>query len=265
MSVFERIMFRALRGNLYLNYAEIQEPIIDPSTEAPVDKNVFIIFAHGKELLGKIRKICESMNATLYPVDDSREKRRDNALEVLSRIEDLNHVLENTVSAKRNEILTVADQLELWASIIKKEKATYHAMNLFNYDVNRKALIAEAWCPTNSLNAVNYCLRTVTERTNSTIPPLLNEVRTSREPPTYHRTNSFTNGFQEIVDSYGIATYREVNPGLFTTITFPFLFAVMFGDLGHGFIVTLFAAWMCYNEKTLKTKKWGEVFLLFWN
>ena len=87
----------------------------------------------------------------------------------------------------------------------------------------------------------------------------MNELRTKLTPPTFHRTNNFTVGFQEIVDAYGVATYREVNPGLFAIVTFPFLFAVMFGDVGHGILVTLFAGWMCYYEKSLEKKKWGEV------
>jgi len=44
---------------------------------------------------------------------------------------------------------------------------------------------------------------------------------------------------------------------LYTIITFPFLFAVMFGDCGHGFIMLLFALYLVLNEDKLKSFKGG--------
>jgi len=77
----------------------------------------------------------------------------------------------------------------------------------------------------------------------------------SINPPTFNRLNKFTRGFQNLIDSYGIASYREVNPAPYAIITFPFLFAVMFGDAGHACIMILFGGWMVIKEKQFEGKK----------
>lgn len=53
------------------------------------------------------------------------------------------------------------------------------------------------------------------EHSGSTVPSILNRMQTNQTPPTYNKTNKFTSGFQNIVDAYGIGTYREINPGKF--------------------------------------------------
>ncbi|KAG4418336.1 H(+)-transporting V0 sector ATPase subunit a [Cadophora malorum] len=252
VAAFERILWRTLRGNLYMNQSEIPEPLVDPTNNESINKNVFVIFAHGKELIAKIRKISESLGADLYSVDENSDLRRDQIHEVNTRLGDLGNVLSNTKTTLDAELTQIAQSLAAWMVIIKKEKAVYQTLNLFSYDHARKTLIAEAWCPTNSLPLIKSTLHDVNNRAGLSVPSIINEIRTNKTPPTYQKTNRFTEGFQTIINAYGTAKYQEVNPGLPTVVTFPFLFAVMFGDFGHGFIMFAAASAMIYWEKPLK-------------
>jgi V-type H+-transporting ATPase subunit a len=260
MAAFERILWRTLRGNLYMNQAEIPDPILDAEKNEEVHKSVFVIFAHGKEIIAKIKKISESLGADIYQVDENSELRKDQIHEVNSRLQDLSNVLENTKRTLDAELTQIGRSLAAWIIITKKEKSVYQTLNRFSYDPARKTLVAEAWAPTSSLGLIKSTLQDVNDRAGLSIPTIVNQIKTSKTPPTYNKTNKFTLGFQTIIDAYGSAKYTEVNPGLPTIVTFPFLFAVMFGDFGHGIIMTLAAVAMIYFEKPLQRGKQDELF-----
>ncbi|RXK38559.1 V-type H+-transporting ATPase subunit I [Tremella mesenterica] len=254
MPTFERILWRVLRGNLYMNYSEIEEPFIDPTSGKETHKDVFIIFAHGPELLAKIRKVAESMGGALYTIDSSQDKRADALRDVAARLEDVEAVLYNMGQTRRVELSKIAEGLESWKDAVRREEEIYKTLNLLSYDQGRKTLVAEGWCPTRDLTIVQLGLRRAMETAGTSVPAILSELRTHQTPPTFHRTTKFTVGFQTIIDAYGIATYQEVNPGLFAVITFPFLFAVMFGDIGHGFIMFLGGLAMVLFERQIEGK-----------
>lgn len=259
IAAFERILWRTLRGNLYMNQSEIPKPLIDPVNNEEVHKNVFVIFAHGKEVIAKIRKISESLGADLYSVDENSELRRDQIQEVNSRLSDLASVLRNTKNTLDAELTQIARSLAAWMVVIKKEKAVYQTLNRCSYDQARKTLIAEAWCPTNSLSLIKSTLQDVNDRAGLSVPTIVNVIKTSKTHPTYNKKNKFTEAFQTIIDAYGTAKYTEVNPGLPTIVTFPFLFAVMFGDFGHGTLMFLAALAMIYFEKPMSKTKLNEL------
>ena len=259
IAAFERILWRTLRGNLYMNQSEIPKPIIDPTDNEEIHKNVFVIFAHGKEVIAKIRKISESLGADLYSVDENSGLRREQIHEVNSRLNDLASVLNNTKRTLDAELTQIARSLVAWMIVIKKEKAVYETLNRCSYDQARKTLVAEAWCPTNSLSLIKSTLQDVNDRAGMSVPTIVNQIKTSKTPPTYNVKNKFTEAFQTIIDAYGTAKYTEVNPGLPTIVTFPFLFAVMFGDFGHGIIMLCAALAMIYFENPMSKTKLNEL------
>ncbi|XP_057630264.1 V-type proton ATPase 116 kDa subunit a 1 isoform X3 [Chionomys nivalis] len=252
---FERMLWRVCRGNVFLRQAEIENPLEDPVTGDHVHKSVFIIFFQGDQLKNRVKKICEGFRASLYPCPETPQERKEMASGVNTRIDDLQMVLNQTEDHRQRVLQAAAKNIRVWFIKVRKMKAIYHTLNLCNIDVTQKCLIAEVWCPVTDLDSIQFALRRGTEHSGSTVPSILNRMQTNQTPPTYNKTNKFTNGFQNIVDAYGIGTYREINPAPYTIITFPFLFAVMFGDFGHGILMTLFAVWMVLKESRILSQK----------
>ncbi|CAO2645390.1 V-type proton ATPase 116 kDa subunit a 1 [Lemmus lemmus] len=252
---FERMLWRVCRGNVFLRQAEIENPLEDPVTGDHVHKSVFIIFFQGDQLKNRVKKICEGFRASLYPCPETPQERKEMASGVNTRIDDLQMVLNQTEDHRQRVLQAAAKNIRVWFIKVRKMKAIYHTLNLCNIDVTQKCLIAEVWCPVTDLDSIQFALRRGTEHSGSTVPSILNRMQTNQTPPTYNKTNKFTHGFQNIVDAYGIGTYREINPAPYTIITFPFLFAVMFGDFGHGILMTLFAVWMVLRESRILSQK----------
>ncbi|XP_078385348.1 V-type proton ATPase 116 kDa subunit a 1 isoform X2 [Cetorhinus maximus] len=258
---FERMLWRVCRGNVFLRQAEIENPLEDPVAGGQVDKSVFIIFFQGDQLKNRVKKICEGFRASLYPCPETPNERKEMLAGVNTRIDDLQMVLNQTEDHRQRVLQAAAKTIRVWFIKVRKMKAIYHTLNLCNIDVTQKCLIAEVWCPVTDLDSIQFALRRGTERSGSTVPSILNRMQTNQTPPTYNKTNKFTYGFQNIVDAYGIGTYREINPAPYTIITFPFLFAVMFGDFGHGVLMTAFAVWMVLREsRILSQKSENEIF-----
>lgn len=51
--------------------------------------------------------------------------------------------------------------------------------------------------------------------------------------------------------------YKEVNPAIFATITFPFLFGVMFGDVGHGGLLLIVGLLLVFFNNKIKNSAVG--------
>uniref|UniRef100_A0A0C9RVH1 V-type proton ATPase subunit a n=1 Tax=Wollemia nobilis TaxID=56998 RepID=A0A0C9RVH1_9CONI len=256
---FERILFRATRGNMYLKQAAVEEPVIDPMSGEKVEKVVFVVFFSGERARTKILKICEAFGANRYPFPEEFSKQRQMIVEVSRRLAELQSTIDAGIRHRDNVLMTIGYQFEQWNLFVRKEKAVYHTLNMLSIDVARTCLVAECWCPAFAKAQIQDALQRATLDSNSQVGTIFHVLNTKESPPTYFRTNKFTTAFQEIVDAYGVAKYQEANPGVFTIVTFPFLFAVMFGDWGHGICLLLCTLVLIFREKKLGSQKLGDI------
>uniref|UniRef100_A0A8C7YFM2 V-type proton ATPase subunit a n=1 Tax=Oryzias sinensis TaxID=183150 RepID=A0A8C7YFM2_9TELE len=260
VEAFERMLWRVCKGYTILSYAEVDESLTDLDTGEIGKSVVFLISFWGDQIGQKVQKICDCYHCHLYPHPENDEERADVLDSLRTRIQDLNNVLHRTEEYLRQVLQKASESAFSWVVQVKKMKAIYHILNLCSFDVTNKCLIAEVWCPISDLAKLRG------RKGEATVPSFVNRIPCTDTPPTLLRSNKFTSGFQSIVEAYGVGDYREVSPAPYTIITFPFLFAVMFGDLGHGIIMSLFALWMVLTEKKQNKKRSNnEIWTTFFN
>jgi len=260
---FERMLWRVSKGNVFIKFSDIEEQMEDPQSGNKLYKSVFMIFFQGEELRTRVNKICEGFHASVFPCSSSGNDRRERMAGVNTRLEDLYTVLTQTTDHRRRLLLAASRTLNSSYVKVRKMKAIYHILNQFSQDAQR-VLIGECWMPTADIPGIKHAITIGAQNAGTSVVPTIERVHTTEEHPTFNRTNKYTAGFQSLIDAYGVNSYREVNPSVYTIATFPFLFAVMFGDAGHGLIMFSFALWMILAEKSLEKKREiSEIFNIF--
>lgn len=146
--------------------------------------------------------------------------------------------------------------MEVFKIFLQKEKALYTTLNKFK--VEEKLYIGFCWIPVLDNKNIMREIESLKEKDRNVEIPTLKVMQDHGvKPPSLFRTNDVTAVFQEIVNTYGVPNYKEVNPTIFTVVTFPFLFGIMFGDIGHGFVLFLVGAALCLGEDFIRTKAPG--------
>lgn len=267
-SLFERFVYRISKGpsNAFCIFSPIDGGLKDSKGNI-VNKSIFSITIVGNELPRRIRKICSLFAATIYDVPNSHQEIEKMLKATIERKNESIKVLKQT-SLRINRCLSSLARnqngdspLKLWEKYVHEEIRICEMMQRFyalednaSTDNIGRRIAAKGWVPAESLSQLNDILK----KPGVMCTPLYEE-QEHIMPPTYWKTNKFTSIYQGIVDTYGVANYKEANPGLFTIISFPFLFAVMYGDIFHGSFLTIMAIYVIWNEnKLLEEKKMGK-------
>uniref|UniRef100_A0A7S1KSN2 V-type proton ATPase subunit a n=1 Tax=Percolomonas cosmopolitus TaxID=63605 RepID=A0A7S1KSN2_9EUKA len=248
---FMQLCYRATRGLMIPRFVEIQEPLYDVNTQTYVEKNVFIIFFNADIIGLKITKICESIGAHVHeiPSSNSLEETRRH---LDSEIEDHSFAIQQSLKRRLDVLSEISTSMALWTKYVQKEKGIYHIENMFKFMAT--SAYAQGWCPAKYEKKLQEILDRATATSQAEVPSSFEviPIKEHQISPTYFEETEFVASFQKIIDAYGVPAYKEVNPAVLSTILFPFLFAVMFGDYGHGFIMFLFALTLVIFQSKLR-------------
>ncbi|XP_014240542.1 V-type proton ATPase 116 kDa subunit a-like [Cimex lectularius] len=254
---FETVISRICRGNFILHTAP-NYPSKERNTEPRTE---FIIFCHGTGIPNKIESLSKSYKAITLRIPNERSKCIELIKDCENQIRDIQQTLVSVLDQQDQELKAVAKQHDCWNKKLKKAKAIYNTLNSMDTDTNKSIYIAQCWVPEKKVNKLKEVLSK--SESKGDMKTIVQIQATDDIPPTYFEQNKFTQAFQNIIDAYGVPSYQEINPMPFAVITFPFLFGVMFGDIGHGFLMFSAAlAAVCFEKPLIEKKIDNEIWTM---
>jgi len=252
-----RALFRMSRGNTFTSFHSISDPIPDEQGK-PTLRSVFVVYFQGgasSVMSEKVKNICSAYGGRLYAWQTT-------AADAEARFRELNDQLADSkvsqeaygrfVQAEMQTLLAPArpnanSLIEDWRCALLIEKSIYSTLNLF--ESTEHTLKCDCWYAEHDEDAIRRVL--IDESPAYGVSAMLLEGQTylqadphGHNPPTYIKSSGLSKIMQEVVDTYGTPGYKEANPMLLSIVTFPFIFGVMYGDVGHGLLLLMVGIYM---------------------
>jgi V/A-type H+-transporting ATPase subunit I len=73
---------------------------------------------------------------------------------------------------------------------------------------------------------------------------MLKPDRNRKQIPSLVRFPRWLRPFTDLVTTFGMSSYHELDPTLVVTVSFLIMYGMMFGDLGHGLLLLLVGLWL---------------------
>lgn len=251
-----RLCYRVSRGNAIVEISNEPEMFVDTKTgERDVSKTAFVVLCSSPLMVARLKKLVGGLGAAVYTLEEVQTQGAE-----LTMSGNAHHV-EDTIAGverRKHDVLQLwYEEHRLYKTYLKVEKVVLTSMN--TCAMSGSTCTATAWVPLRHEQALRRALQDAVTSANGSVESIVTRHPDQRHPPTFFETNRFTESFQAIVSSYGTARYKEVNPGVFTIITFPYLFGVMYGDMGHGVLLLLIALYFIYKERAWRTVQLNEI------
>ncbi len=196
----------------------------------------------------RIEKEIEIVENALAKDEKELQKIRDDNIYKFAAFNEIVTNLEQYVWAEQQfqHISTEHSLIEFYAPLKQRKKLVENLKSKFNDNIEMESIILKK-------HPIKVKKTSNNEQTNDKInkakveknePSPINEEEMDSDlekstPTLVKRHNFYVRPFETLTKMYGTPSYGEIDPTPFLAITFPLLFGIMFGDMGHGLVLII--------------------------
>jgi V/A-type H+/Na+-transporting ATPase subunit I len=217
----------------------------------------FICLAMPAKHAGEVEKILKIHHAEIFQIPKELPHNTPAAIkEINCQLSENNHKEKTIQSALTKLGRENKHKLEQWRETTENI--------LLQLQAKRKILQSGRLASVNGfVSQKNF--GALTQKINSSLEGnalvLEKQVAPQDDPPTRISHNRYVKPFEEITKLYGLPHYDEVDPTPILAFTFPLIFGLMFGDIGHGLILLIGGLAMGFlikgkSNQTIKNVCW---------
>lgn len=183
------------------------------------------------------------------------EDYTDDALE---RIETELERIEDSRTQALSQLKLFEQENKAWLVAMKEdleiEKTIAHAESLMGK--TRRVHVLDGWVPAKHLRDVGKRFADITG--GATVIRAF-DPEPGEDVPVVLENPSIIKPFESITLNFGLPSYNEIDPTLFLAISFPLIFGMMFGDIGHGAVVALFGHYLWKGRRDVTSIDIGRI------
>ncbi|MCD6530645.1 V-type ATP synthase subunit I [Candidatus Bathyarchaeota archaeon] len=206
---------------------------------SPITKHKeFIFIASPSKYKEEVEKIIKTHHVEVFQIPLGFPKKSAKALK------EVNVRLQRTIQ-KKNEVLKALEEFtkENKLRILALKETAQNILTMLKVKQSsletEQLMVIRGYVPEKELKKLKCEMY---EKLEKRVLIIEKRLTPSEDPPTLIRNPSFIKPFETITKLYGTPHYDELDPTPLIAVTFPLIFGLMFGDLGHGLILLVIGA-----------------------